>query len=182
MASDEVLVIVTARLRLRPVRPGDADVLHAMWTLPGVRRFLWDDRTLDLEETREVLGRNEALFGSQGVGLWLAHVTEHEMPMGFAGYWSFHEPPRLELIYGLDDRWWGRGFATEAAAALVRFGFERRGYGAIDASIDTPNVASARVLGRLGFVPADAAPGARPNTSFFRLTRAAWARDAARVP
>lgn len=168
------LDIATARLRLRPVRPGDAETLQVMWARPAVRRFLWDDRVVDLAETREVLARNTALFASHGVGLWLVHATPDDVPMGFAGYWEFHEPPRLELLYGLDDRWWGRGLATEAAAALLRFGFEHRGYDAIDASIDTPNVASARVLVRLGFAPVDPVPSAKANTSFFRLTRAAW--------
>jgi ribosomal-protein-alanine N-acetyltransferase len=161
--------IETARLRLRPACAGDAAVLQALWSRPLVRRFLWDDRVVTLEEARDVLATNDALFAERGVGLWLAHPLDEDVVMGFAGYWLFHEPPCLELLYGLDDRWWGRGLATEAAAALVRFGREQRGFGAIQASIDTPNVASARVLERLGFEPMDPVPRAKPNTSFFRL-------------
>jgi len=163
--------IETVRLRLRPACVDDAVILQALWSRPLVRRFLWDDRSVTLDETRDVLATNDTLFAERGVGLWLATPVDDETVMGFTGYWLFHEPPRLELLYGLDDRWWGRGLATEAAAALVRLGFEQCGYDTIHASIDTPNVASARVLERLGFEPGDAVANARPATSFFRLTR-----------
>jgi ribosomal-protein-alanine N-acetyltransferase len=164
--------IETARLRLRPACADDAAVLQALWSRKLVRRFLWDDRIVTLAETHGVLATNDGLFAERGVGLWLARPLDEDAVVGFVGYWHFHEPPCLELLYGLDDRWWGRGLATEAAAALVRFGREQRGFGAIQASIDTPNVASARVLERLGFEPMAPVPGAKPNTSFFRLVGA----------
>jgi RimJ/RimL family protein N-acetyltransferase len=71
-----------------------------------------------------------------------------------------------ELAYLLDPAVHGRGIATEAARAVVRDGFERRGYREIVARADPANVASVRLLSRLGF-RAD-------GDGTFRLTRTDW--------
>jgi ribosomal-protein-alanine N-acetyltransferase len=173
-------VIETARLLLRPPTLNDAPTLQAMWARPLVRRWLWDDRIVTLEETRTLLVTNASMLAEEEVGLWVVSVGPDAGVIGFAGYWYFHEPPRLELAYGLDDRWWGNGFATEAAAALAGYGFERCGFTAIEASTDAPNGDSVRVLERVGFSPAPPRPGDEPGHLYFRLARQAF--DPARVP
>ncbi len=64
---------------------------------------------------------------------------------------SLHEPEDrvAELGYVLRRDAWGQGFATEAAARMVRFGFERLGLHRIFARCDTCNTASARVMQKL---------------------------------
>ena len=46
---------------------------------------------------------------------------------------------------------WGKGYATEAARACLRYGFERLGFEEIPASVDPRHLASRRVLEKLGF-------------------------------
>jgi ribosomal-protein-alanine N-acetyltransferase len=70
--------------------------------------------------------------------------------IGFAGFWYFHDPPELELLYGLAPAHWGRGFATETAEALIQYGFDTLGWDVIQACTDAPNEASVRVMERLG--------------------------------
>jgi ribosomal-protein-alanine N-acetyltransferase len=61
------------------------------------------------------------------------------------------EHRRAELGYALARAAWGRGYATEALRAVVRYGFERLDLLRIEADVDPRNVASIRVLERLGF-------------------------------
>ena len=56
-----------------------------------------------------------------------------------------------ELGYELNPDYWGQGYATEAASAMVRFGFDRLGLQSITSWCIADNTASARVLERLGF-------------------------------
>lgn len=70
--------------------------------------------------------------------------------VGFCGFWHFHQPPQLELLYGLASSAWHRGLATEAAAAMIRYGFDALSFARADASTDAANVASVRVRERAG--------------------------------
>ena len=49
-----IAAIDTARLRLRPYRASDLDALHRLWTDAGVRRYLWDDRVIERDESEPV--------------------------------------------------------------------------------------------------------------------------------
>jgi len=73
----------------------------------------------------------------------------------FIGMVGFSEPegwPGFELAWTRVRRWWGCGYATEAARALLRWSFDTLNLNRIQAETDTRNVASARVLEKLGFV------------------------------
>jgi RimJ/RimL family protein N-acetyltransferase len=68
----------------------------------------------------------------------------------------------MEVFYLLDPLFQGRGLATEAAQAVVRFGFEILELPEIHAGADVPNAPSFRVMERLGMSPAfDTGPEAR---------------------
>jgi len=143
-------VLRTARATLRPVEASDLRALHALFVDPQFRRYIFDDEIVPPEATAEIIARSQAQFREQGHGLWLAHLPEAREPAGVVGFWYFHEPPQLELLYGLAPAQWGRGLATEIAAAMLRHGFERLGFERIVGSTDAPNVASCRVMERLG--------------------------------
>ena len=55
-----------------------------------------------------------------------------------------HQPPQLELLYGIAPEHWNKGLATEAANAIIRHGFDTLGFERIEASTDAPNAASVR--------------------------------------
>lgn len=163
-------VLQTARLALHPLQEADVDALHALWLQPALRRFLWDGRALSREQVREAALQSQWLFAEQGCGLWLARDAEQRL-VGFCGYWTFRDAHELELLYGVDESQCSRGYAREMAAALVGYGFDTLRFDEIRASTDAPNLASQRVLRRLGFVP-DAPRQGAPGKLFFRLPRA----------
>jgi [ribosomal protein S5]-alanine N-acetyltransferase len=148
--SDDAFVVHTARLMLRPLAVRDATAFHRLLVEPSVRRYLLDDTIVSRAWAEHEIRQSRALFASTGCGLWSLRVLGRPALAGFAGYRYFLEPPELQLLYALDPAHWGHGLATEAAAALVRYGFERLGFAEIRAGTDEPNSASIRVLERLG--------------------------------
>jgi [ribosomal protein S5]-alanine N-acetyltransferase len=143
-------VIDTERLRLTPLERGRASDLHALWIEPEVRRHLWDDQIVPLSQTEEIVQRNEELFARSGFGLWAIAAQPSKEICGFAGFWHFREPPELELILGLRAQHWGKGFASEAGTATIRYGFEALGFDRVRGSADVANARSIRLMERLG--------------------------------
>lgn len=162
----------TARLVLQPVEPLDAPALHRHWTAPEVRRYLWDDETIALETVREIVAESRRQFLQNAHGLWALCTVAHDL-VGVAGFWPFHDPPRLELIISLGRPWWGQGFAEESGRALIAYAFETLGWDTVRASTDAPNRASVHLIQRLGMrAVADAT--VPPGTLCYALSRATY--------
>jgi RimJ/RimL family protein N-acetyltransferase len=121
-----------------------------MWIDKAVRRFLWDGKVVAFEETKAIVERSQLLFKERGYGLWSVRELGCEEVIGFAGYWQFRTPSSLELLFGVRSDRWNRGIATESSHSLIRYGFETLNWQAIEASTDAANVASVRVLEKLG--------------------------------
>ena len=104
----------------------------------------------EIFEMAEEIERSLASFETQGFGQWAIALKNHDALIGFCGYRAFHDPPELQLIYGLAPAFWGRGFTTEAALAMLHYGFETLGFDEVIASTDVPNRASIRVMEKIG--------------------------------
>jgi RimJ/RimL family protein N-acetyltransferase len=166
-ARGAVPVLLTARCELRPVSAGDAAELHALWTAPGVRRFLWDDEIIPLEQTADAIRTSEALFRDHRFGLWAARLQGEAPIAGFAGLWPFRDPPEFELLYGVAEAHWGRGLAVEASRAVLDYCRDALSMTRLRASTDAGNTASVRVLDRLGFTPVRRAVAGGLDTLFY---------------
>ena len=128
---------------------GDVELIHELWTNSDVRYFLFDDRVISLEGARSFVERSVSSFAEHGYGLWLIFTRDTSKLAGFAGFIeSSEETPNL--IYGVHPDFWGCGFATEAANAIVDFAFETLGMASVKADVDELNVTSVRVLEKLG--------------------------------
>lgn len=141
----------TDRLWLRPFAAADLDGLDALFRLPEVRRYLLDGREMPRAWVEEVVASSEASFAAEGWGLWSVSREPAGEPIGFTGYREFHEPPVVEVIWGLAAPHQGRGLAREASQAALRYGFETLGFDPIRATVDAPNEASLGLARRLGF-------------------------------
>lgn len=73
--------------------------------------------------------------------------------VGSCGFARPHKTEEIELGYLFAVKHWGKGFATEAASACLKFGFEKLGFPEVIALIDKENVASRKVLEKIGFAP-----------------------------
>jgi ribosomal-protein-alanine N-acetyltransferase len=146
-----VIELRTERLQLRPIEPADTEALHRLWTDPQVRRFLWDDRVIDRATTDGVIARSVASFAAEGFGHFALRVVGTAQLLGTCGLFRSAEGDEAELLYALFPHGWGRGFATEAARAVLADGFARLDLPRVLARADVPNLASIELMKRLGF-------------------------------
>jgi [ribosomal protein S5]-alanine N-acetyltransferase len=145
--------IHTDRLRLRPFEDADADDLFALHSNAHVLRY-WDSPPWT-ERTRAArfiaVCRRLAEEGS-GARLAVDRVADGAF-IGWCGLIEWNPVYRsASLGYCYDDGAWGHGYATEAARAVLHWAFETLDLNRVQAETDTRNVASARVLEKLGFV------------------------------
>lgn len=181
--------IETGQLILRPFKAADAEVVQGYVSL-------W--------EVARMTSRIPHPYPEGAATEWIAsHAAAREtgcehtfcvalkevpgQPIGAAGL-RLLEPGNWEIGYWLAPDFWGRGLATEAAQALVVYGFEKLGAEALNAGRFVDNPASGRVLQKAGFAANGIArqwSEARQefaDSSRFLLTRETWqkARDLAR--
>jgi RimJ/RimL family protein N-acetyltransferase len=166
--------LATARLRLCPCTTHDLDALFYLWTDPEVRRYLFDDRVISREEAETRLRRSLASFHTHGFGLWLAYRPEEAATVGFCGLSLTGDSPEVELRYGIAPSAWGQGLATEVARAVLRHGFVELGLTRIVAGADLPNVASLRVLEKLGMIFTHRMRTEYGEVAYFVLSREAF--------
>jgi RimJ/RimL family protein N-acetyltransferase len=145
-------VFHTERLVVRPLAISDVDDLHPLWTTAGVRRFLWDDETIPRERTQSILETSVELFTRNGLGMWGGRARDDGGLVGVAGFWYFRDPPELEFLFAIDERYWLQGFAVELGRVVLDYGFSTLAMPEIKASTDEANGASVRALTKLGFV------------------------------
>ncbi|HTW20617.1 MAG TPA: GNAT family N-acetyltransferase [Mycobacteriales bacterium] len=143
----------TARLRLRPFADDDAEALFALQSNARVLRY-WDAPPWTERARAERFIANCWQQAAEGTAARLA--MDRESDGTFIGWCSLTkwnpEYRSASLGYCLDEPAWGQGFATEAARALLQWAFDTLDLNRVQAETDTRNLASARVLEKLGFV------------------------------
>ena len=100
---------------------------------------------------RSLLAGDRA-FLEHGVCLWPVVLRDSGEVIGCCGFHVGEEPRVLELAYHFKSRHWGHGYATEAASAALEYAFEVWGARHVVAWVFPENVASWKVLEKLGFV------------------------------
>jgi RimJ/RimL family protein N-acetyltransferase len=143
----------TARLRLRPFADADADALFALQSSDHVLRY-WDAPPwTEPSRARRFIAACRQM-ADEGSGARLAIVRNADG--AFIGWCSLTrwnpEYRSASLTYCLSDAAWGHGYATEGVRALLHWGFDALDLHRVQAETDTRNLASARVLDKLGFV------------------------------
>jgi RimJ/RimL family protein N-acetyltransferase len=145
--------VETDRLVLRRWTLEDRDALVRVFRKPEVWWYPFQ-RGLTAEETEAFLHRKVSDWDSRGWSQWAAVSKEDRVLIGFMGL----SPPDLlpevmptvEVGFRLDPDYWGRGLATEGGRAALEFGFSVLGFDEIVSIYEPQNVASGRVMERLG--------------------------------
>ena len=145
------LALQTLRLDLREFVAGDFDDLYRLDRDPRVVRYVGNGQPVPRAAIAPMLRRvrrNYALYPD--LGTW--HASRRDTG-AFIGWFSLKycgKSPDIEIGYRLLHSAWGRGFATEGATALLRFGFDELGLTRIIGVTHPDNVASQRVLMKAG--------------------------------
>ena len=149
-------VLRTPRLVLRPLRQEDDPSLVEIFSDPRALETWFRPPFTTLEQAREYRGTLHEGFRRRSLFIWgiFAGHDEGEAPLAGVAIltrWSaIHR--RIDLGYYLASPFWGRGYATEAARALLAFSFDSLGIHRVEAEVVPGNDASVRVLERAGFV------------------------------
>jgi RimJ/RimL family protein N-acetyltransferase len=143
----------TERLLLRPYTAGDFEALYAMRSSPEVARYLyWDAQTED--EVRETLARKIGSTSLRAEGDVLALAAEERSTGAVVAdvilHWVSEEHALGEVGYITHPAHGGHGFATEATRPLLGLAFDGLGLHRVIGRLEARNVASARVLEKLG--------------------------------
>jgi ribosomal-protein-alanine N-acetyltransferase len=144
--------LTTRRLRLRAPSSRDAAALLGILGDPEVTRYHNMPTLTTMAESEAALVRLEQRYAARDTIRWAIVPREHGEMIGTVGLLRFDfEHRHAEVGYELARAWWGRGLAPEAVAAVVRYGFTAIGLHRIEAGVLPDNVASVRVLEKLGF-------------------------------
>jgi RimJ/RimL family protein N-acetyltransferase len=146
--------VETGRLRLRPPKESDLDALHRLQVDPRMMRDLADGHVYSIEESEGWLRHHIDLRAERGFGLWCAELRSNGDVIGWIDLtlpdWFPALLPDPEIGWFVDRRHWGRGLATEGASAALRVASGELGFERVIAICKIENVASARVMEKIG--------------------------------
>ena len=152
MVSFEIPTVTTNRLRLRAFQAGDLDAYAAMQANPEVMRYLVMGRTSTRPEVWRTMATSIGAWALRGYGMWACERIDSPAFVGSVGVFHPLDWPEPEIAYSLDQSFWGQGFATEAVAAARDWLFEHFPLPRAASFIRPDNLASKRVVERLGAV------------------------------
>ena len=142
--------VETARMYLRPFTLDDLDAFVSLNADADVMRYISGGTPQTRAQTQMRLNALLDHWDQHGFGLCAAvEKTTHEFA-GFCGLQYLDNTSEIEIGYRLAKRFWGMGFATEAASASLKHGFEDLGLDRIVAVVHPENVASQRVVEKIG--------------------------------
>jgi RimJ/RimL family protein N-acetyltransferase len=154
----EAPVLETPRLRLRPHRADDLDALHAIWSEPDVYRYIGGEPATRQDVWMRLL-RYGGMWPMLGYGFWAVEDKASGALVGDLGYADFQREitpsldGMLELGWVLAPSVHGRGYASEALAAVLGWGDRYLGAHRAACIISPENAASIRVAEKAGFLP-----------------------------
>jgi ribosomal-protein-alanine N-acetyltransferase len=143
----------TARVRLRPITDEDAADLFALHSNAHVLRY-WDSPPWMEREVADRFVATCRQIEDEGSGARVAIERASDGAfLGWCGVTKWNPTHRsASMGYCLTEAAWGHGYATEAGRALLQWAFDTLDLNRVQAEADTRNVASARVLEKLGFL------------------------------
>src|SRR5829696_8325302 len=145
-------VLETQRLILRRLTLDDAQFVVALLNEPSFLRYIGDKKVRSLEDARQyILTGPVASYEQHGFGLCLVELKESKTPIGICGLVKREELPDPDIGFALLPDFWNKGFAFEAALAVVRDAHERLSLQRLLAITSLDNEASIKLLERLGF-------------------------------
>jgi RimJ/RimL family protein N-acetyltransferase len=143
--------IETERLLMRTYTIEDLKAVYVLITDPDVTRYFPEDYSVKKEDVLASLPRRMEKWRKHGFGQLGVYEKASGKLIGYCGLQYLDKTSEVEIYYGFSKDVWRRGIATEAAQAMLRFGFEEVKLEKMVAVTHPENIASQKVLERLGF-------------------------------
>ena len=149
------LILETDRLILREFQLSDAETFFAMDSNPNVHKYLWNKPVQKIEETIEIIDSVRKQYVNNGIGRFAMISKETNEFIGWAGLKYNTEIVNnkvnfYDIGYRLDEKFWGKGYASEATIVWLKYAFEIMNIKTMEAAAHSDNVASNRILQKIG--------------------------------
>lgn len=139
----------TERLELRAMTASDAEAFFALNSDPVVMRYTGEPSLDSLEQARVAIA-NYPDFETVGFGRWGCVLKQSQEMVGFCGLKYLPELDVVDVGYRFLPHYWGRGLATESCLASLKYGFEILNLERVVGLVEKENLASIRVLEKVG--------------------------------
>lgn len=172
--------IETPRLRLRTYKLNDLDRLTVILSNPEVMKYSPRGaipKGKEKQVTREILEYFIQHWEKYGFGVWAVIEKASRKLIGHCGLNCLPNSPDIEVIYRFDQDYWNQGFATEAAKACLQYAFHSAKLYKIVAIAVPQNVASRRVMEKVGFKYEKDARFYKSNVVYYAITKDEWQPD-----
>jgi RimJ/RimL family protein N-acetyltransferase len=145
-------ILETNRLVLRHLVPADAADLYRIYCDPETMKFMGKSPVSMTEERRNIESHITQHYEKYGVGLWATVIKDNIRLIGRCGlmHKQIEGTEEVEVAYLLDRQYWGKGLGTEAAEAIIEYGYAQYGFRRIVAVVHPENSASIRVAEKIG--------------------------------
>ncbi len=144
-------VLDTERLILREINENDFDDLYRMNSDPLIMKYVGDGSTRSHEQMTKELGTLISHYSRKpGLGIWATILKGTNSFVGASGLVYYDNTPEIEIAYRMLKEHWNNGYATEASIGLLKYGFKKIGLKKIVSSAHVENVASRRVMEKIG--------------------------------
>jgi len=144
-------VLETERLTLRELNTDDAPFILSLLNEPSFLRHIGDKKVRNLEDARQyILNGPVAMYERHGLGLYQVELKDTHTPIGMCGLLKREELPQPDIGFAFLPDFWNKGFAFEAAAAVLTDARKRLQLNRILAIVNPDNDASIKLLEKLG--------------------------------
>jgi [ribosomal protein S5]-alanine N-acetyltransferase len=150
------LIIETERLILRPFELSDAEALFEMDKNPEVHNYLWQKPVTDIQEVYDYIEMVQKQYLELGIGRFSTMLKETGELIGWTGIKFVNDHIEngntnfYDYGYRLNEKFWNKGYATEASIAWLKYGFETMKIDKMNAYTHFENGASNHILEKIG--------------------------------
>ncbi len=168
--------IETARLYLRQFTPEDLDELYCIYSDPEVMKYI--GKGIRTREVTEIaLYAMLQCWQQNNFGMWaLVHKIDSKM-IGRCGLCFLDKTSEVELGYALNKAYWNQGLATEASRASLNYGFKILQLDKIVAIARPENIASQRVMQKVGFKYENNARYYETDVVYYSISRSQYLQE-----
>ncbi|HEY0723403.1 MAG TPA: GNAT family N-acetyltransferase, partial [Pyrinomonadaceae bacterium] len=146
-----MIVLETGRLFLRGLTVGDAEFILTLLNEPSFLRFIGDKKVRTVADAEQyILNGPVASYERHGFGLLLVELKVAQTPIGICGLLKREELPDPDIGFAFLPDFWNKGYAFEAAAAVMKDARERLKLERILAITNQDNEASIKLLQKIG--------------------------------
>lgn len=151
------LILESERLLLRPFEISDAEALFDMDKNPEVHYYLWQKPLTDIQEVYDYIAMVQQQYVDHNIGRFSTIIKETGELIGWTGikYVTGHiengNTNFYDYGYRLNEKFWNKGYATEASKVWLDYGFEKMKIEKINAYTHAQNGASNYILQKIGF-------------------------------